>query len=106
MKSSPSRTKAVQIETMPFDGAKYLKDEEDMAALLGAALEDGDTRVIAAAIRDIAHSQNMGRLAKASGLSGEIIHGALSSNGTLDLDVFIKIVRALGLQLHATVITG
>lgn len=91
-----------RTKTTIFDGAAYLKDEEDMAALLEAALEDGDPRVIAAAIGDIARAQGMTKIAKATGLSRESLYRALSTEGNPELDTFIKVVHALGLKLHAT----
>lgn len=33
-----------------WDASEYLETEEDMAAYLNAALEDGDTSVVAAAL--------------------------------------------------------
>ena len=73
-----------------------------MAALLEAALEDGDPRVIAAAIGDIARAQGMTKIAKATGLSRESLYRALSPEGNPELGTFIKVVHALGLKLHAT----
>lgn len=67
-----------------------------------AALEDGDPRVIATAIGDIARAQGMSNIAKATGLSRESLYRALSPEGNRELDTFIKVVHALGLQLHAT----
>jgi probable addiction module antidote protein len=90
-----------RTKTTLFDGAAHLKDEEDMAALLEAALEDGDPRVIAAAIGDIARAQGMTKIAKATGLSRESLYRALSPEGNPELDTFIKVVHALGLKLHA-----
>lgn len=95
-------TPKVRTKTTLFDGAAYLKSEEDMAALLEAALEDGDPRVIAAAIGDIARAQGMTKIAKATGLSRESLYRALSPEGNPELHTFIKVVHALGLKLHAT----
>ncbi len=91
-----------RIKTTQFDGAAYLQSEEDMAALLEAALEDGDPRVITAAIGDIARAQGMTKIAKATGLSRESLYRALSPEGNPELQTFIKVVHALGLKLHAT----
>ena len=99
---SPRAVHTGRTKTTLYDGAAYLKTEEDMAALLEAALEDGDPRVIAAAIGDIARAQGMTKIAKATGLSRESLYRALSPEGNPELDTFIKVVHALGLQLHAT----
>lgn len=41
-----------------WDASKHLTTEEDMAAYLNAALEDGDTSVIAAALGDITRERH------------------------------------------------
>ena len=43
--------------TRPWDAAEHLETEEDMAAYLEAALEDGDAALVAAALGDIARAQ-------------------------------------------------
>ena len=44
-------------KTVPWDAAEHLETEEDMAAYLEAALEEGDACLVAAALGDIARSQ-------------------------------------------------
>ena len=46
------------IETRPWDVAEHLETDEDMAAYLDAALEDGDAAVVVAALGDIARKRN------------------------------------------------
>ena len=41
-------------ETFPWDAADFIQSDEDAAAYLDAALEDGDPALVAAAISDIA----------------------------------------------------
>jgi probable addiction module antidote protein len=89
--------------TAPYDPADHLKTGKQMAALLDAALEDGDPRVIAAALGAIARAQGMTQLAKGTGLRREALYRALSSEGNPELATLIKVVKALGLQLHASV---
>ncbi|MDP2875256.1 MAG: putative addiction module antidote protein [Holophaga sp.] len=103
--ATPRTATIGRAKTTLYDGAAYLKDEKDMAALLEAALEDGDPRVIAAAMGDIARAQGMTKIAKATGLSRESLYRALSPEGNPELDTFIKVVHALGIQLHATTTT-
>ncbi len=47
------------IETRPWDPAEHLETEEDMAAWLDAALEDGDPALIVAALGDMARAKGM-----------------------------------------------
>ena len=42
--------------TLPWDPAEHLETEEDMAAYLEAALEEGDPSLVAAALDDIARA--------------------------------------------------
>jgi probable addiction module antidote protein len=73
-----------------------------MAAYLEAALEDGDPRVIAAALGDIARASGMTRIARESGLGRESLYKALSPNGNPELATVLRVLAALGLELHAT----
>ena len=47
--------------TRPWDPAEHLETEEDMAAYLNVALEDGDMGLIAAALGDIARARQKAR---------------------------------------------
>ena len=47
--------------TRPWDPAENLETEEDMAAYLNVALEDGDRGLIMAALGDIARARQMAR---------------------------------------------
>jgi len=91
-----------KVRTTRYDTAAYLKDEEEIAAYLEAALEDGDPRVIAAALGDIARARGMTQLAREAGLGRESLYKALSPDGNPEFSTVLKVVRALGLKLHAT----
>jgi probable addiction module antidote protein len=43
-----------KTKTFPWDPAEHLETEDDMAAHLEAALEDGDPALVAEALGDIA----------------------------------------------------
>ena len=45
-----------KVKTKRWDPAEHLESEEDKAAYLEAALEDGDPGLIAAALGDIARA--------------------------------------------------
>jgi len=88
-------------ETRLWDVVEHLETEEDMAAYLDAALEDGDLAVVMAALGDIARAKGMTQIAQESGLGRESLYKALSANGNPEFATVLKVVRALGLQLHA-----
>lgn len=94
--------KAPRTVTALYDTADYLKTEEDMVGLLEAALEDGHPQVIAAALGAIARAQGMTRIAKETGLNREGLYKTLSGEGNPELETLLKVIKALGLQLHAT----
>ena len=90
----------IENETRTWDAAEHLETEEDMAAYLDAALEDGDTAVIVAALGDIARARGMAQIARETGLGRESLYKALSATGNPEFATILKVVRALGLQLH------
>ena len=92
--------------TSPWDPADHLKTEDDMAAYLEAALEEGDPGLIAAALGDIARAKGMTQIARESGLGRESLYKALSPAGNPEFGTILKVVAALGLQLHATPATA
>ena len=87
--------------TTPWDSADHLETEEDMAAYLEAALEEGDPVLVAAALGDIARAKGMSHVAREAGLGRESLYKALSPSGNPEFATILKVVSALGLQLHA-----
>ena len=87
--------------TTPWDPADHLKTDEDMAAYLEAALEEGDPALVAAALGDIARAKGMTQVARDAGLGRESLYKALSPAGNPEFATILKVVSALGLQLHA-----
>lgn len=87
--------------TTPWDPAEHLKTEEDMAAYLEAALDDGDPTLVAAALGDIARAKGMTQVARDAGLGRESLYKALSPAGNPEFATIMKVVAALGLKLHA-----
>lgn len=94
--------------TTRYDVAEHLRTPEEMAAFLEACLEeaDGDASFIAKALGDIARAKGMAQVAKEAGLSRESLYKALSGERSPDFDTILKVVRALGLKLHAEAIRG
>ena len=91
-----------KVKTRRWDPVEHLESDEDMATYLEAALEDGDPTLIAAALGDIARAQGMSQIARKSGLGRESLYKALSPDGNPEFSTVLKVVRALGLRLHAT----
>jgi len=91
--------------TRIWDPAEHLQSDEDMAAYLEAALEEGDASLFAAALGDIARAKGMSQLARETGLGRESLYKALSPSGNPEFATILRVVSALGLQLHATPVT-
>jgi len=92
----------VKTKTRLWDVAEHLETEEDMALYLEAALEEGDPALVAAALGDIARAKGMAQIARKSGLGRESLYKALSPEGNPEFATVLRVVRALGLRLHAT----
>jgi probable addiction module antidote protein len=73
-----------------------------MAAYLEAALQEGDPALIAAALGDIARAKGMSQIARDAGLGRESLYKALSAEGNPEFATIMKVISALGLQLHAS----
>jgi probable addiction module antidote protein len=89
-------------KTRPWDIAESLDSDERIEAYLEAALEEGDAALVAAALGDIARAKGMTEIARQTGLGRESLYKALSPEGNPEFSTILKVVRALGLRLHAS----
>jgi len=92
-----------RTKTRKWDAAEHLKTDADRAAYLEAALEDGDPSLVAAALGDIARARGMSGIAKQTGLGRESLYKSLSPDGNPEIATVLKVLKALGLRLRATV---
>lgn len=94
--------------TSRYDVAEHLRTPDEMAAYLEACLEeaDGDAAFIAKALGDLARAKGMTQVAHDAGLSRESLYKALSGERSPGFDTILKVVRALGLKLHAEAVRG
>jgi probable addiction module antidote protein len=90
-----------RVTTKAWDPAGHLETDEDMAAYLEAALEEGDPALVAAALGDIARAKGMTQVARDTGMGRESLYKALSASGNPEFATVMKVVAALGLKLHA-----
>jgi probable addiction module antidote protein len=91
-----------KLKTRVWEPAENLDTEEDMAAYLEAALEDGDPALTGAALGDIARAKGMTQIARDTGLGRESLYKALSPDGSPEFATILKVINALGLKLHAS----
>ena len=98
----------VKTKTSRYDVAEHLRTPEEMAAYLEACIEeaDGDAASIAKALGNIARAKGMAQVPRDAGLSRESLYRALSGERSPGFDTILKVVSALGLELHAEAKTG
>ena len=76
------------------------KDPDFAAEYLKAALEDeGKPRVLLIALRYLAQTQGIAKVAKAAGIERESLYRALSVNGNPRLSTLVAVTKAIGLRL-------
>lgn len=88
-----------------WDAADTLKTDEDAVLYFEACLEEdpGDGSLVRAALGDIARARGMSQLARDTGLSREGLYQALSAKGNPEFGTIMRVIRALGLKLHAQI---
>lgn len=84
-----------------FDAAQHLKANQEMAVYLDEMLSENDPAMITHALGVIARAKGMTQLAKETGVSREGLYKALSSDGNPEFSTVLKVIKALGLTLHA-----
>ena len=92
-----------KTKTTRYDVSEHLRTPEEMAAYLEACLEEanGDAAFIARALGNIARAKGMSQVARDAGLSRESLYKALSGERSPSFDTILKVMGALGLNLHA-----
>jgi probable addiction module antidote protein len=84
-----------------FDIADYLDSEEVISEYLTAALEDPNPDVFLMAVADVAKAKGMSHVASEAGLGRESLYKAFAPGAKPRYDTVLKVLRALGVQLHA-----
>jgi probable addiction module antidote protein len=95
----------MNIKLTRWDASDELKTDEDCALYLQAIIEeaDGDQKLIAAALGDIARARGMMQVARDSGLAREALYRSLSADGNPSFATILKVTKALGLKLSVSV---
>ncbi len=86
------------VKTKPFDPAKYLENDEAIAAYMTDALETGDPAFVADALGVVARARGMSDVARAAGVSRESLYRALSADGSPKFETVLRVMHALGLR--------
>jgi len=95
-----------KLKLKKWDVVEHLETDEDMALYLEAAFEEAgdDPAFITKVLGDIARARGMSQLARDTGLGRESLYKALSGQGNPSFATILKVIRALGVKLHAEVV--
>ncbi|MEO7520681.1 MAG: addiction module antidote protein [Gemmatimonas sp.] len=85
-----------------FDAADYLDSEEVIVEYLNVALASEQPDLFLQALADVAKARGMAQLAKDTGLGRESLYKALAPGAKPRYDTVLKLVRALGVELHTS----
>jgi probable addiction module antidote protein len=94
------------VKIIPFDPAKYLQEDEEIAHYLSEAFETGEPEYINHALGVAARARGMTQIAKDSGLKREALYRSLSETGNPQFTTILAVMKALGLSLKAEVRTS
>lgn len=89
------------VKLLPFDVASLLDSDEMINEYLSQVLEDGDSDELIRALGYIAKAKGMALVAERSGLGRESLYKALKPGAKPRFDTVLKVIRALGVKLHA-----
>ena len=92
---------AQKIKLVPFDAARYLTDDAAIADYISIVLESGDSDHLLLALGDVARARGMAQVAQAAGLGRESLYKALAPGAKPRFETLMKVMTALGVQMHA-----
>lgn len=99
-----STGKTTRAASVPFQAARHLRNETEIAAYIEEMLSEGDSSAIPVALRTVADAAGgVAALAEKTGLSRETLYRTLSSRGNPRLDTLAAILAAYGLRLSVRV---
>ncbi len=84
-----------------FDMAALLDSEEAISEYLSQVLADGDTDELIRAVGHVAKARGMAQIAKDSGLGRASLYKAFAPGAKPRFDTVLKVMRAMGVELHA-----
>lgn len=93
------------METSKFDIADYLDSNEMIAEYLNAVLEEGNDAEIVVALGHIAKAIGMTKIAEETGMSRPSLYKALSEGAKPQFSTIMKVLKAVGGQIHINPLT-
>jgi probable addiction module antidote protein len=88
------------METHEFDISMFLRDEQEIAGYLNAAMEEGGSHLVQVALGDLAKARRrMSQTAEDAGITRAGLYRALSADGNPSYENIVNIAKSLGLEL-------
>jgi probable addiction module antidote protein len=84
-----------------FDMASLLDSDEAISEYLTQVLAEGDSDELIRAVGYVAKARGMAQIAKDSGLGRESLYKAFAPGAKPRFETVIKVMHALGVELHA-----
>lgn len=95
-------TDKIKVATLrEFDMASLLDSDEAISEYLTQVLDDGDSDELIRAVGYIAKAKGMSMISKESGIGRESLYKALTPGSKPRFDTILKVIKALGVRLHA-----
>ena len=88
-------------KTLPFDMAAHLDSPEAITEYLNQVLADGDIDELLRALGHVARARGMTQVALDAGLGRESLYKALAPGAKPRAETLFRVIRALGVRLHA-----
>jgi probable addiction module antidote protein len=92
-------------KTIPWNSGELLRDKDDIAAYLDAALEEAfetnDVSAFTRALDTVAKSHGMKRIAEETGLGRESLYKSLAMTGNPGFATVFAVLRTLGIRMGA-----
>jgi len=95
-----------KIRLSKFDISDYLDSNEMIAEYLNTVLEDGTDAEMLIAIGNVAKAMGMTNIAEKTGMSRPSLYKALSEGAKPQFSTIMKVLKAVGGQLHINPITS
>jgi len=93
------------METSKFDIADYLDSNEMIAEYLNTVLEEGSDTDLVTAIGHVAKAIGMTKIAEETGMSRPSLYKALSEGAKPQFSTILKVLKAIGGQIHINPVT-
>jgi len=84
------------VKTTVWDPAEYLETDEEITSYLNDVFSTNDTRLIIAAIGDVARARGMSKTAEDAECGRESLYKSLSLNGNPSFETVVKVMSSLG----------